>query len=235
MSQIVWNDVDDYIVDSLIPRDPVLEGALKANRTAGLPAIDVSAAQGKFLNLLVRIAGARMVLEIGTLGGYSTIWMARGLGKGGRLVTLEFEPLHATVARENLAAAGLSDIVEVRVGRAIDNLPKIHAEGLYPFDLIFIDADKPSKRRLSRLGAAPQPARHGHRLRQRHPRWQRHRCVERRPQRAGGPRCVRDPGRQPAYQRHRTADRRQQGLRRLRHRHCRGVGAPRPRGSTGSP
>lgn len=159
MSQIVWNDVDDYIIESLIPHDPVLEAVLKANHAAGLPAIDVSLAQGKFLNLLVRIAGARLVLEIGTLGGYSTIWMARGLGKGGRVVTLEFDPLHATVARDNVAAAGLAEVIDVRLGRAIDTLPKLHAEGLYPFDLIFIDADKPSNAayldwalRLSRPG-----------------------------------------------------------------------------------
>jgi predicted O-methyltransferase YrrM len=159
MNQIAWDDVDAYISDRLLPRDNILEAVLKANREAGLPAIDVSPAQGKFLNLLVRMTGARMVLEIGTLGAYSSIWMARGLSKGGRLVTLEFDVLHATVARENIAMAGLSDVVEVRQGRAIDNLPLLHAEGLYPFDLIFIDADKPSNAayldwafRLSRPG-----------------------------------------------------------------------------------
>jgi len=144
MSQIVWDDVDTYIGDKLIPHDRVMEEVLKANRKANLPAIDVSAPQGKFLNLLVRMTGARLVLEVGTLGGYSTIWMARALGRGGRLVTLEFSPMHAAVARENIGAAGLSDKVEVRTGRAIDTLPKLHAEGLHPFDLIFIDADKPS-------------------------------------------------------------------------------------------
>jgi len=158
-SQIVWSDVDDYITDKLIPHDRVLEGVLKANRESGLPPIDVSAPQGKFLNLLVRITGARLVLEIGTLGAYSTIWMARGMGKGGRVITLEFDPLHATVARENIAAAGLSDVIDLRLGRAIDTLPKLQAEGYYPFDLIFIDADKPSNAayldwalRLSRPG-----------------------------------------------------------------------------------
>ena len=144
MSQMVWSDVDDYIVDNLIPHDPVLEAVLKANREAKLPQIDVSAAQGKFLNLLVRIANARLVLEIGTLGGYSSIWMARGLPAGGRLITLEADLLHATVARDNIMLAGLSERIEVRLGRAIDTLPQIYAEGLYPFDLIFIDADKPS-------------------------------------------------------------------------------------------
>jgi predicted O-methyltransferase YrrM len=159
MNHTTWTDVDDYIVESLLARDPVLEAALRANRAAGLPAIDVSAAQGKFLYLLVRMCQARLVLEIGTLGGYSTIWMARGLPRGGRLVTLEAELLHATVARENIARAGLAEIVEVRVGRAIDTLPQLLAEELHPFDLIFIDADKPSNAayldwamRLSRPG-----------------------------------------------------------------------------------
>jgi len=159
MSEIVWADVDNYIADKLIPRDRVLDAVLKNNRANGLPPIDVSVAQGKFLNLLVRISGAKMILEVGTLGAYSTICMARGLPRGGRVVTLEFEEKHARVARENIATAGLSAVIEVRQGRAIDNLPKIFAEGLYPFDLIFIDADKPSNTayldwamRLSRLG-----------------------------------------------------------------------------------
>jgi len=159
MNHMTWTDVDDYIVDSLLARDPILEAALKANRAAGLPSIDVSPAQGKFLNLLVRMCQARLVLEIGTLGGYSTIWMARGLPRGGRLVSLEAELLHATVARENISRAGLAEIVEIRVGRAIDTLPQLLAEELHPFDLIFIDADKPSNSayldwamRLSRPG-----------------------------------------------------------------------------------
>jgi predicted O-methyltransferase YrrM len=144
MNQIVWDDVDCYIVEKLVQHDPVLEGVLKANAAAGLPPIDVSPAQGKFLNLLVRIAGAKMILEIGTLGAYSTIWMARGMPKGGRVVTLEFDPHHAKTARHNIASAGLSDVIDVRQGRASDSLPKLHDEGLFPFDLIFIDADKPS-------------------------------------------------------------------------------------------
>ena len=159
MNHMTWTDVDEYIVDSLLARDPILEAALKANRAAGLPSIDVSPAQGKFLNLLVRMCRARLVLEIGTLGGYSTIWMARGLPRGGRLVSLEAELLHATVARENISRAGLAEIVEIRVGRAIDTLPQLLAEELHPFDLIFIDADKPSNSayldwamRLSRPG-----------------------------------------------------------------------------------
>jgi predicted O-methyltransferase YrrM len=144
MGQTIWSDVDDYIAENLIPHDPMLEAVLKANRVANLPQIDVSPAQGKFLNLLVRMSKARLVLEIGTLGGYSSIWMARGLSAGGRLITLEAELLHATVARENIARAGLSDRIDVRVGRAIDTLPQLYGEGFYPFDLIFIDADKPS-------------------------------------------------------------------------------------------
>jgi predicted O-methyltransferase YrrM len=159
VNQIAWEDVDEYIVDKLIRRDHVLEAVLKANRDNGLPEIDVSPAQGKFLNLLVRMSGARMVLEIGTLGGNSTSGWARGRGRRGRLITLELDVLHATVARENIASAGLAEFVEVRQGRAIDTLPKLHAEGLYPFDLIFIDADNPSNSayldwamRLSRPG-----------------------------------------------------------------------------------
>jgi predicted O-methyltransferase YrrM len=137
-----WTAVDDYITSTLLPADAALDGAQEASRAAGLPPISVSAAQGKFLHLLARIQGARRILEIGTLGGYSTIWLARALPSGGRVVTLEFDPKHADVARANLARAGLSDTVDVRVGRAIDTLPTL--AGGPPFDLIFIDADKPS-------------------------------------------------------------------------------------------
>jgi len=139
-----WTDVDDYIVGHLIGADPALDGALAANAAGGLPAIDVSAAQGKMLHLLARMAGARRILEIGTLGGYSTIWLARALPEGGRLVTLELEPHHAEVARGSIAAAGLTDTVDIRVGPAIDTLDAMIAAGEGPFDLIFIDADKPS-------------------------------------------------------------------------------------------
>lgn len=140
----VWSDVDQYIGDKLLPGDEALAAALRTNAAAGLPAIDVSPAQGKFLNLLVRMTGARRVLEIGTLGGYSTICMAGALPGDGSLVTLEYEPRHAEVARANLARAGLSDRVEVRVGKGLDSLPVLHAEGTGPFDVVFIDADKPS-------------------------------------------------------------------------------------------
>lgn len=139
-----WAAVDDYIEERLLVADPVLERVLAANAAAGLPAIDVSPAQGKLLNLLVRMCGARRVLEIGTLGGYSTIWMARGLPPEGRVVTLEFSPHHAATAEANIAAAGLAGRIEVRVGAAAETLPVLAAEGAGPFDFIFIDADKPS-------------------------------------------------------------------------------------------
>jgi predicted O-methyltransferase YrrM len=135
-----WQDVDAYIEGRLVPADPALQAALAANAAAGLPAIDVAPTQGKLLNILARMVGARRILEIGTLGGYSTIWLARALPADGRLVTLEAVPRHAAVARENIARAGLGDRVEVRVGAALDSLPGL--EG--PFDFIFIDADKPS-------------------------------------------------------------------------------------------
>jgi predicted O-methyltransferase YrrM len=138
-----WDAVDSYIGDSLIPPDEALESALRTAAEAGLPAISVSPAQGKLLQLLALGQGARTILEIGTLGGYSTIWLARALPPGGRLITLEAEPRHAAVARANLANAGLGEIAEVREGRAQETLPLLHAAGEGPFDLIFIDADKP--------------------------------------------------------------------------------------------
>jgi predicted O-methyltransferase YrrM len=142
MSQEQWSAVDHYITDTLLTPDPVLDAALKASTEAGLPAISVAPNQGKFLQLLAQVQGARNILEIGTLGGYSTIWLARALPVGGRVITLEFEPAHAQVARANIDRAGLSDVVELRVGAALETLPKIAAERLGPFDFIFIDADK---------------------------------------------------------------------------------------------
>jgi len=144
MSDKTWAAVDDYIVANLVPDDPVLDQVLGANRAAGLPAIDVSPAQGKLLHLLARIAGARRILEIGTLGAYSTIWMARALPVDGRVVSLEFNPHHAQVARANIERAGLGSMIEVRTGAALETLPHLAAEGAGPFDLIFIDADKPN-------------------------------------------------------------------------------------------
>ena len=137
-----WSVVDDYFAKAIVPQDEALEAALAASEAAGLPPIEVSAAHGKMLHLLARIAGARKALEIGALGGYSTIWIARALPADGRLVTLEADERHAAIARANIARAGLSDKVEVRVGAALDTLPQIEAEGLGPFDFVFIDADK---------------------------------------------------------------------------------------------
>jgi predicted O-methyltransferase YrrM len=139
-----WTAVDQYFTDLLVPLDSALEEALRASAAAELPAISVTPNLGKLLMLLAQVHGARNILEIGTLGGYSTIWLARALPKGGRLITLEAEKKHADVARANIARAGLADVVEVIVGRAVDTLPRLEAEGRGPFDLIFIDADKPS-------------------------------------------------------------------------------------------
>jgi len=138
----LWTAVDRYINDLLVPHDPALDSALKASAAAGLPEIQVAPNQGKLLNMLARMLGARAILEIGTLGGYSTIWLGRALPKDGRLITLEADPKHAEVARSNIARAGLAEIVEVRLGPALETLPKIAAERRLPFDLIFIDADK---------------------------------------------------------------------------------------------
>jgi predicted O-methyltransferase YrrM len=133
-----WEAVDEFFNGTITGQDAVLDAALRDADAAGLPPISVTAPQGKFLHLLTRIRGAKRVLEVGTLAGYSTIWMARALPMGGRLVTLEFEPRHAEVAKANVERAGLSGVVEIRVGAALDTLPLL--EG--PFDLIFIDADK---------------------------------------------------------------------------------------------
>jgi predicted O-methyltransferase YrrM len=156
MNQNLWRDVDRYIGDALIEPDEALDAALRASERVGLPPIAVSPAQGKLLHLLARAVNARAILEIGTLGGYSTIWLACALPQGGRLVTLEINPHYAAVARANIAHAGLADRVDVRVGSASEELPKL--EG--PFDLVFIDADKRSNAdyfaralRLSRRGS----------------------------------------------------------------------------------
>ena len=141
-SQSLWTAVDRYFGDLLAPHDEALNAAVRANRDARLPAIDVSPLQGKFLHVLVRITQARRILEIGTLGGYSTIWMARALPGGGRIVSLEFEPRHAEIARANLRCAGMLRRVEIRLGPALVSLRKLAAERVRPFDLIFIDADK---------------------------------------------------------------------------------------------
>lgn len=137
-----WAAADQYLVDTLVGEDPELDAALAAQHGAGLPEIEVAPVGGKLLNLLTRISGARRVLEIGTLGGYSTIWLARAVGDGGEVVTIEAEPANAAVARASIDAAGVGERVAIRIGRGADVLPTL--EGSEPFDLVFIDADKES-------------------------------------------------------------------------------------------
>jgi predicted O-methyltransferase YrrM len=144
MSEKLWAEVDDYFNSLLLPPDPALEVALEASKAAGLPSIAVAPNQGRLLMLLAKMRGARAILEIGTLGGYSTIWLARGLAPGGRLISLEANAKHAEVARKNLARAGFAAVAEVRVGAALAALARLEAEGAGPFDFIFIDADKPN-------------------------------------------------------------------------------------------
>jgi predicted O-methyltransferase YrrM len=144
MNEARWTAVDDYLSGLLVPPDAALDAALQASAAAGLPPINVAPNQGMLLQILARAVGARMILEIGTLGGYSTIWLARGLVPGGRLVSLEADPTHAEIARANLDRAGLAGVVEVRVGKALETLPRLAAEGAGPFDLVFVDADKPN-------------------------------------------------------------------------------------------
>ena len=144
MTEDIWADVDHYFAKKLLPRDPTLELALEASEKAGLPPISVSPTQGKFLQMLATIMDARSILEIGTLGGYSTIWLARGMRPGGHLITLEVDPHHADIARINIARAGLEEVVELRLGNALEVIPQLSAERRSPFDLIFIDADKPN-------------------------------------------------------------------------------------------
>jgi predicted O-methyltransferase YrrM len=160
LTEALWTAVDQYIVDMLVPRDATLDGALEASDAAGLPAIQVTPNEGKLLHIMARLQGARRILEIGTLGAYSTIWLARALPDDGRLITLEADPRHAEVARANISRAGLDAMVDLRVGRALQTLPRIAAEGGGAFDLIFIDADKQSipeyfrfARKLSRRGS----------------------------------------------------------------------------------
>ncbi|MFI8945539.1 O-methyltransferase [Streptomyces sp. NPDC053750] len=138
----LWDDVDAYFISHLSPDDDVLEAALRDSDAAGLPRVNVTANQGKLLHLLARIQGARTILEIGTLGGYSTIWLARALPAEGRLVTMEYSARHAEVATRNIARAGLDAVVDVRVGPALESLPKLADENPAPFDLVFVDADK---------------------------------------------------------------------------------------------
>jgi predicted O-methyltransferase YrrM len=144
MAQDLWTAVDNYIADLFIQQDFALQAALDSSAAAGLPTINVSPAQGKLLHLLARVQGARKILELGTLGGYSTIWLARAVPPDGQLISLEVDPKRAEIARANIARAELANMVEIKVGRAADSMQKLLAEGRGPFDLIFIDADKPS-------------------------------------------------------------------------------------------
>jgi predicted O-methyltransferase YrrM len=142
MTKDIWEAVENYLDKTLIPPDSALDAALADATAANLPAIQVASVHGKLLHLLARIMGARNILEIGTLGGYSTIWMARALPDGGRIVTLEADPKHADVAQKNFTRAGVADKVELRLGKALDTLPKVAADGRGPFDMFFIDANK---------------------------------------------------------------------------------------------
>jgi len=143
-TQSDWTTVDNFLSHVVLAPDPSLDEAVRASESAGLPAIQVSPLQGKLLHLLALTCGARSILEIGTLGGYSTIWLAKALRPGGRVITLEIDTKHAEVARINIQRAGLERLVDIRVGRALDTIPKLAQEGAGPFDLVFIDADKPS-------------------------------------------------------------------------------------------
>lgn len=142
MNQALWDEIEQYTSGLLAKEDSHLSAALEASAKAGLPSIQVTAVEGRFLSILARAVGAKRILEIGTLGGYSTMWMARALSDGGKLISLEFDPMHAEIARGNIARAGLSDRVEIRLGSAIESLPKLAKEKYGPFDLTFIDADK---------------------------------------------------------------------------------------------
>jgi len=160
MTDPAWGTVDAYLESKLLPHDPVLEACLRTSAEAGLPNIQVSPIQGRLLYLVAKSIGARRILEVGTLGGYSATWLARALPAGGRLVTLEINSKHAEVARTNFARAGLADRVEVRLCPALETFPRLAAEGAGPFDLFFLDADRPNNRayldwilRLSRVGS----------------------------------------------------------------------------------
>ncbi|MFH8746695.1 O-methyltransferase [Streptomyces rimosus] len=158
MSQQQWNTVDDYFNSLLVPSDEALEAALRDSEAAGLPQINVTPTQGRLLQLLAQIQGSRRILEIGTLGGYSTIWLGRALPADGRLISLEANTSYADIARVNLARAGLAERTEVRVGPALDSLSQLAAEGTEPFDLVFIDADKDNNPRyLERVLGLTRP------------------------------------------------------------------------------
>jgi predicted O-methyltransferase YrrM len=144
MNEQTWNAVDSYVMDALIPSDPILDAILKASNAAGLPPISVSPTQGKLLYLLAKLQGAKRILEIGTLGGYSAVWLARALPADGRLLTIEIDPKNAGIARINFATAQVDKLVDLRIGKALNLLPAIAKESSEPFDMVFIDADKQS-------------------------------------------------------------------------------------------
>jgi predicted O-methyltransferase YrrM len=183
VAQDTWTAVDEYVTGLLAPPDEALDAAVRAGEAAGLPQIQVSPPQGKLLHLLAKTIGATSILEFGTLAGYSTIWLARALPADGRLVTLEANPEYAEVASASIAAAGLGEVVEVRVGPALDQLPQLDVEGAGPFDLTFIDADKvhTPEYRVLRLGPGPLAPRQPDRRRQRRPRRPSRRPRRRRP------------------------------------------------------
>jgi predicted O-methyltransferase YrrM len=171
MTQQLWTSVDDYITELFVPFDPVMQETLATSEAAGLPSISVAPNEGKLLMLLAQRCGARNILEVGTLGGYSTIWLARGMTPGGSLITLEASAKHAEIARINIARAGLTGLVEVRVGPAGDTLPQLATERRDPFDLIFIDADKEGYPRVFRMGPPTRPTWQPDYCRQCHTRW----------------------------------------------------------------
>lgn len=143
MNQQLFADVDTYIANLFAPEDAALTTTLHNNHSAGLPAADVSAVQGKLLQVFAHMCNARHILELGTLGGYSTIWLARALPAGGKVITLEISPHNVAIAQANINAAGVTDKVEIRIGKALDTLAQLHTENLPPFDMVFMDADKP--------------------------------------------------------------------------------------------
>jgi len=218
MSEETWSAVDSYLTELLLAPDPALESVLQASADAGLPAIQVSPLQGKLLWLLARAQRATRILEVGTLGGYSTIWMARALPTGGHLVTLELDPTYAEVARANLSAAGLGEMVEVRLGPATDTLAQLVADGGEPFDLVFIDADKAGIPEYFRLAHRLSRPGTGHPHRQRGAQGRRARRRQLRSRRAGRAPVQRAGGRHPGGQRHDHPDSRRQGTRRPRSR-----------------
>lgn len=216
MSQPTWTAVDQYLSDLLLPQDAALDDALAASVAAGLPAISVSPIQGKLLHLLARICRAERILEIGTLGGYSTIWLARALPRHGKLLTLEIDPHHAAVAPANFDRAGLTDRVQLCVASARETLAQLASERVAPFDFVFIDADKPSAPRVFRLIPPSHASRQPDHRRQCRPRRGSHRRCEQRRKRPGRAQTAPQYRQRTSRHRHDPPNRRPQGLRRFR-------------------